>query len=298
MDEADAVLFGAVDTSGGRAIPVLRYLRFGMDNFANLRPAVSIDGVQAWIGKGKTNLVVVRELSEGMYPGREGQLAELRQRWPELRDRAGRALPDEGLFAVRVITEKASRRIARCAAMLAAHRKAAGIGTGKVTIVDKSNVLVQTDGLFRRCCEEEIAAIGGLQTECVYIDEAARRMVAVPERHDVVVTTNLFGDILSDVSSEVLGGMPMAPSAAIGGSTPYFEPCHGSAPDIAGTGRVNPVGTLLSAAMMLTYLHAPDPARRLARAVVDTIRGGHRTGDIGGDATCDAFTREVCRRLG
>ncbi len=297
IDGADATLFGAVDTSIGRAVPVLRHLRFGLDTFANLRPAVSLDGVPAITGKGKTNMVVVRELSEGMYPGREGDLSEMRRRWPELRDRAGREIPDGGKFAIRVITERASLRIARYAAQLAAHRKAAGFGPGKVTVVDKSNVLPQTDGLFRKCCDQIIAEVGGLTSEHVYIDEAARRMVAVPERHDVVVTTNLFGDILSDVSSEVLGGMPMAPSASIGDTNAYFEPCHGSAPDIAGTGKVNPVGTLLSVAMMLAYLREPEAGRTLAAVVLETIKSGCKTGDLGGDATCAVFTREVCQRL-
>jgi homoisocitrate dehydrogenase len=299
IDGADATIFGAADTSKGRAVPVLRYLRFGIDTYANLRPAASLEGVPAVTGKGKTSLVIVRELSEGMYPGREGELSELRRRWPELRDRAGRELPDTaGRFAIRVVTERASLRVARYAADLAAHRKAAGAGPGKVTVVDKSNVLRESDGLFRRCCDQVIAEVGGLESEHVYIDEAARRMVAVPERHDVVVTTNLFGDILSDVSSEVMGGMPMAPSASIGDEAAYFEPCHGSAPDIEGAGKVNPTGTLLSAAMMLAYLHEPEAARALAGAVVQTIQGGCRTVDLGGDATCASFSREVCLRLG
>lgn len=295
IDDADAVLFGAVDTSHGRALPVLSYLRFELDAYANIRPAVSIPGIRARTGQ-EADVVVVRELSEGLYPGREGDLAELKTRFPELRDWTGRSLPDDGIFAVRVVTERASRRVARYAARLAAHRKSLGLGIGKVTVVDKANVLRQSDGLFRRVCSEEIAA-AALSEDHVYIDEAARRMVACPEQFDVVVTTNLFGDVLSDVSSEICGGMPMAPSASVGDGSAHFEPCHGSAPDIAGRDVVNPCGTLFSVAMMLSYLHEAEAARRLVGAVIATLEDGTQTADLGGSTSTSTFTAEVCRRL-
>lgn len=295
---ADAVLFGAVDTERGLARPILTFLRWVRESFANLRPTARLPGVPALTGPRGSNLVIVRELTEGMYPGREGQLAALAAAYPAYRDRLGRALPPEGAFALRVITEQASRRIGAYAARLAAHRKALGISPGRVTVVTKQNVLPETDGLFRRACEEEIARVGGLEVDHLYVDEAARRMVAMLESFDVVVTTNLFGDVLSDVAAEGMGGLPLAPSAGIGRGWAYFESCHGSAPDLAGKGVANPAATILSAAMMLTYLGRNEAGRRLVSATVDAIAGGVRTRDLGGTAGTAAFTDAVCQRLG
>jgi isocitrate/isopropylmalate dehydrogenase len=298
VESADAVLFGAVDTGPeGHCRPILRHLRFGLDTHANLRPAVSLPGLPAITGQGRTNLVIVRELTEDMYPGCEGDLQELAARWPGLKDRVGRPLPTAGKFALRVITERASRRIGRYAARLAMRRRELGVSSGHVTIVGKGNVLRDTDGLFARACEAELSEHGGLTWDTLYVDEAARRLVANPFSFDVIVTSNLFGDILSDVASEVMGGMPAAPSASIGERVAYFEPCHGSAPDIAGRGIANPSGAILSAAMMLAYLGLSDAAERLTAATIDAIIGGCRTRDRGGTATSDEMTAAVCAQL-
>jgi isocitrate/isopropylmalate dehydrogenase len=294
---ADAVLFGAVDTERGHARPVLHFLRWVREAYANLRPTATLPGVPALTGRRGCNLVIVRELTEGMYPGREGDLAQLATGIPEYRDRMGRALPAEGAFALRVVTDQASRRIGAYAARLAAHRKSLRVSPGRVTIVTKQNVLPRTDGLFRSACEAEIAAVGGLEVDHLYVDEAARRMVAQPDSFDVVVTTNLFGDILSDVAAEAMGGLPLAPSAGIGDGWAYFESCHGSAPDLAGKGVANPAATILSAAMMLTYLGLVDAGHRLVSATIAAIASGVRTRDLGGSAGTAAFTAEVCRRL-
>jgi isocitrate/isopropylmalate dehydrogenase len=297
LDRADAILFGAVDTGPDGSADILRYIRFELDTYANLRPAVSLAEVPARTGDGVANLVIVRELTEGMYPGREGDLAALKAEAPAIEGIVGRALPDEGAFALRVISERASRRIARYAAELAARRKREGAGPGRVTVVTKENVLRRSDGLFKTICEQELAAHPELEVDHVYVDEAARRMVACPETFDVVVTTNLFGDILSDVASEVMGGMPMAPSAGIGRATAYFEACHGSAPDIAGQGVANPAATVLSAAMMLAYLDHPELANRLAAAVLAAIGSGVRTRDLGGEASTAEMTAAICRQI-
>ena len=291
---ADATLYGA---SGGVSNDILRFLRFHLDTFANVRPTLSLAGVPALTGRGRTNLVLVRELTEGMYPGREGKLEDLVPRWPEFRDRLGRALPAKGKFALRVTTEEATTRIARYAANLAAHRKLLGHGPGRVTIVTKSNVLPVTDGLFHEVCEREIKQVADLSCDHLYVDEAARRLVAKPESFDVIVTSNLFGDILSDVAAEAMGGMPMSPSAGIGDRIAYFEPVHGSAPDIAGTGKANPSGAILSAAMMLSYLGHPDHARRLMTAVTSTLARGCLTSDMGGEQTTASFTEAVLEAL-
>jgi 3-isopropylmalate dehydrogenase len=297
LGRADAILFGAVDTERGHARPILHYLRWERESYANLRPTATLPGVPALTGQRGCNLVIVRELTEGMYPGREGDLSLLASGIPTYRDRMGRALPGEGAFALRIVTERASRRVGAYAARLAAHRKSLGVSAGRVTVVTKQNVLPVTDGLFRSACEAEIAAIGGLEVDHLYVDEAARRMVAMPDSFDVVVTTNLFGDILSDVAAEAMGGLPLAPSAAVGDGWAYFESCHGSAPDLAGKGVANPAATILSAAMMLNYLGLPDAGHRLVSATIATIAAGVRTRDLGGAAGTSEFTTEVCRRL-
>ncbi|HET6611279.1 MAG TPA: isocitrate/isopropylmalate family dehydrogenase [Kofleriaceae bacterium] len=296
IDTADAVLFGACDTGpDGRAKPILHHLRFGRHAWANIRPACTLDAVPSKLGEG-INMVIVRELSEGAYPGREGELSTLTERLPELRDRVGRPLPRDGKFAVTVTTAEAARRVGRYAATLARHRADRGYSPGKVTVVDKGNVLVESSRLFREQCEAE-AHKAGVAVDHVYVDEAARRLVAVPQSFDVIVTTNLFGDILSDISAEAMGGMPMAPSAAVGDSAAYFEPCHGSGPDIAGRSLANPTAAILSAAMMLAYLGHATLGDRLAAATLDTVRGGERTADLGGSLTTEAFADRVAARL-
>lgn len=297
LDSADAILFGAVDTGPrGHCRPILRYIRFGLSTYANIRPAALLPALPSITGGAGANLVIVRELTEGAYPGCEAGLAELGQRWPELRDALGRPLPAEGRFSLTVVTEAATLRIARYAAALALHRQRLGVGRGHVTIVTKANVLRQSDGLFRDLCEQEISKVDGITCDHVYVDEAARRLVASPATFDVIVTTNLYGDILSDVAAEIMGGMPMAPSAGIGDGHAYFESCHGSAPDIAGQDIANPAATILSAAMLLSYLGFAAHARRLMQGLLGTIAAGCATADLGGDATTSGFAAEVCRR--
>lgn len=296
IDGSDAVLFGAIDTTIGNAKAALLYLRFDLAMYANLRPVTSVDCIPSIIGSGKTNLVIVRELTEGMYPGREGQLSDLTKKWPDYRDRRGQALPEDGAFALRVITPSAVERIVKFAIRLAKHRKAKGYSRGHISIVHKANVLQTTDGLFAEICRKHIEE-SGLSFDEIYVDEAARRLVAEPENYDVIVTSNLFGDVLSDVASEVMGGMPMVPSAAVGATGAYFEACHGSAPDIVGTGKANPAATILSGAMMLSYLGESEAAQRLIDATLGVIRNGTKTADLGGSATTDSFTDAIVARL-
>ncbi len=286
--EADAVLFGAAHAL---STPILRFLRWEMDTYANLRPVLTLPGVPHATGNGATNLVLVRELSEGPYVAGEHSLTELLDRWPGYRDGLGRTLPRDGYFSLSVTTERATTRIGRYAARLAAHRKRIGCSEGRVTIVTKSNVLPLSDGLFREICDRECHALGGLTVDHLYADEAARRLVVRPEGFDVIVTSNLFGDILSDVAVEAMGGLPLAPSAGIGDGHAYFEPVHGSAPDIAGRGIVNPTGAILSAAMLLQYLgHASE-----ARAVVRATHAALSEDGIGEDTA--ALSNAICARL-
>lgn len=291
---ADAVLFGACERV---SIPILHFLRFDLDCYANLRPARSIPQIGIGTEDKLVDLVIVRELSEGLYPGREGEVKELANRWPEFRDNLQRPLPDNGYFAIGIVTEAATRRIGRYAANLAARRKREGVSRGKVTVVTKANVMRTAEGAFRTWCEEEIAKVGGLEVDHLYVDEAARRAAACPETYDVVVSGNLFGDILSDVASEAMGGLPLAPSASIGSGHAYFEPVHGSAPDIVGKGVANPIAAMVSGAMMLGYLGHLDAAERLEDAITATLMSGCRTADMGGDATTAQVTDAVCEHL-
>ncbi len=241
---SDAVLFGATSSPmtkvEGYRSPIIQ-LRRHFDLFANLRPAVS-DGI---------DLLIVRENTEGLYSGRE-------------------RLEDGGATAIteRVITAKASERIVRVACQQALRRR------GRLTIVHKANVLKETCGLFRRVALDVAGEFPDLDVEELLVDTTAMRLVQDPARFDVIVTTNLFGDILSDLAAGLTGGLGIAPSANIGAERPaLFEPVHGSAPDIAGQGTADPRAAILSAALLLDdlgYAVEADAVRRAAYATAHT----------------------------
>jgi homoisocitrate dehydrogenase len=269
---ADATMFGATSSPStkvpGYSSPVLA-MRKQFDLYANLRPTVSLPGSPEGI-----DLLIVRENTEGMYSGRE-------------RREGDRAITE------RVISVWASERIARRAFEMARNR------TRKhVTIVHKANVLKETDGLFRECCLRIAADFPDVTYDELLIDACAMWLVKDPRRFDVIVTTNLFGDILSDEAAGLIGGLGVAPSANVGASkVAYFEPVHGSAPDIAGKGIANPVGAILSAAMLLDHVGCPDAAHRVESAVRRALGDGIRTPDLGGDATTERMTASIIERL-
>ncbi len=275
---ADAVLFGATSSPStvvaGYRSPILA-LRKEFDLYANLRPVFSLPGVFSRPG---IDLLIVRENTEGLYSGREHREGDT-------------------AIAERVITRSSSERIVRIAceqAMFRAERR----GTPpRLTIVHKANVLKLTDGLFRECALKVTAEFPAIQVSESLVDSAAMKLVKSPESLDVLVTTNLFGDILSDEASALVGGLGVAPSANIGHGTPVFEPVHGSAPDIAGKGLANPVGALLSSAMMLEHLGDPAAAARLRMAILTTLEHGLLTADLGGSSTTRQFTQAVIERL-
>lgn len=279
VQAAGVALFGATASPSteepGYQSPILA-LRRVFELYANLRPTFSLPGSYARAG---VDLLIVRENTEGLYSGRERREGDT-------------------AIAERVITVRGSARIARMAFMQAqARQRPPGMGGPCVTIVHKANVLKVTDGLFRETCLQVAAEFPDVAVNEVLVDTMALRLMRDPQAFDVIVTTNLFGDILSDEASGLMGGLGVAPSANVGGQVAVFEPVHGSAPDIAGHGRANPVGALLSAAMLLAHLGHPAAAARVRHAVMDTLRAGILTPDLGGTATTQAVTRSVISGL-
>ena len=296
--EADGVLFGAA--GGGASSAVVTWLRWQRGAFAGVRPIKYYSGASSPLAHPEgIDLVILRENSEGMYPGREGELADLTRALPDLADRTGKRVADfgDGRFAVKVVTRPGVERVARFACALADRRKGRG-GKGKVTCITKSNVLPKSDGFFQQVAEEIVRAHGGLTFEHFHVDDGARRIVRFPQSMDVVLCMNLYGDILSDLAAEVAGGLGMAPSGCFGEGWAYFESVHGSAPDIAGRGIANPTATLLSASMMLDHAGLPDEAARLERAVARVYRDGKAlTPDQGGNGTTKGFASAVLAAL-
>ena len=265
-------LFGAV-SSPARKVPGYRSpivaLRRELDLYANLRPACSVpvSGVRPGV-----DLLLVRENTEGLYAGRERREGAV-------------------AFAERVISLKASQRIGRLACRLAARRR------GRLTIVHKANILPETCGLFRDAVREVARESPGLEVDECLVDTMALRLVQSPEVFDVIVTTNLFGDILSDEAAALVGGLGLAPSGNIGDGAAVFEPVHGSAPDIAGRGIANPVAAILAAAMLLEHLGEESAAARVRRAVYRVLEGGPRTPDLSGSATTEEVTDAIVASL-
>jgi homoisocitrate dehydrogenase len=266
--------------------PILT-LRKHFDLYANLRPTWTM-----LPGQPPVDLLLVRENTEGLYAGRERREGDT-------------------AIAERVITRRASERIARVAceqARRATNRKLPGKPTSNsthhpsnlpiyqssVTLVHKANVLKLTDGLFREACLDVAQEYPDVTVNELLVDAAAMWLVKDPARFDVIVTTNLFGDILSDLAAGLMGGLGVAPSANVGaGRVAVFEPVHGSAPDIAGKGIANPVGAILSAAMLLDHIDRPEAAQRVRQAVAMTMAAGILTPDLGGTATTEQATNAI-----
>jgi isocitrate/isopropylmalate dehydrogenase len=296
-DTCDTVLFGA--TSG--KTPGVGYFRAGKGTYANVRPVRWRPGFNSPLKQPEgIDYVIVRENIEDLYLGIEGQLTELLASNLDATPRGGLGSPitsRDGRYAVKVLTRENTERAARFACELALRRKEDG-HPGKVTVSCKYNVLRHSDGFFREVAEAVVHEYPGLTYEQFIIDDFARRLVASPHSLDVVLLPNLYGDILSDEGAGTIGGLGLAPSGCYGDSWAYFESVHGSAPDIAGTGRINPTATMLAAAMMLDYLGFPVAAGRLERAIEETYAADSRlTPDQGGKASADQFAAAVRSRL-
>jgi 3-isopropylmalate dehydrogenase len=271
--QSDAVMLGAVggpkwdDLPGAlRPEAALLGLRKGLGLYANLRPAMLFDALKEAcplkaeiVGDG-LDICVVRELTGGIYFGERGT------KETEL----GLAAYD-----VEIYSEMEVDRIARVAFDMAMKRGK------KVMSVDKANIL-ESSRLWRRVVEKVAKEYPEVSLDHMYVDNAAMQLVRNPRQFDVIVTTNMFGDILSDEASMITGSIGMLPSASLGeGNKGMYEPVHGSAPDIAGTGKANPLATILSVAMMLKYSFGlMEEADNIEKAVIKALNEGHRTGDI------------------
>ncbi|WP_024889832.1 isocitrate dehydrogenase [Luteimonas huabeiensis] len=251
-------------------------LRRHFDLYANVRPAKSFPNTRSRFASG-VDLITVRENTEGAYIG-EGQ-----------------TLSEDGETATLIqrVTRKGSERIVRYAFDLARRT-----GRKKVTVVHKANILKTTSGLFLKVAREVAAQYPEIECAEMIVDNTCMQLVMRPEQFDVIVTTNLFGDIISDLCAGLVGGLGLAPGANIGAEAAIFEAVHGTAPDIAGQGKANPCALLLGAAQMLDHLARPEDAARLREAVVATLEAKDAlTPDLGGSGTTTTFARAIASRL-
>jgi isocitrate dehydrogenase (NAD+) len=250
-------------------------LRKQFDLYANVRPAISFPGTKARYEN--IDIITVRENTEGAYIG-EGQSV---------------SADGETALLTQKITRKGSERIVRYAFDLARR-----VGRKKVTVVHKANILKSTSGLFLKVAREVAQQYPDIQCNEMIVDNTCMQLVMRPEQFDVIVTTNLFGDIVSDLCAGLVGGLGLAPGANIGEHAAIFEAVHGSAPDIAGKNIANPCALLLAAGQMLDHLGHVDHANRLRQAIRDTLTAKDGvTPDVGGTGTTQSFAKAVAARV-
>ena len=276
IKNSDVCLKAPVGESAADVIVVLRRM---LDLYANIRPSKSYPHMPAL--RDDIDMVIVRENTEDLYTGKEFSLGD-------------------SAVALRIISESASKRIAKHAFETARQRNS----MKKVTCVHKSNVMRVTDGLFAKACTDVSKDYPDIKFEEMYVDACAMNLIRQPEKFDVVVTTNLFGDILSDESSQVVGGLGMAPAANLGDDFALFEPVHGAAFDIAGQNIANPSSFLLSIKMMFDWLGTKhndqkcfEMATKLESTIFNLVKSGIKTKDIGGDVTTTEFTKQITDNL-
>lgn len=277
IKKSQACLKGPVGESAADVIIVLRRM---FDLYANVRPAKSYPNISSL--SPNVDLVTVRENTEDVYLGWEFNADE------------------NTVVALRITSEKASRRIAEYSFKTATLRN----GKRRVVAVHKANVMRKGDGLFAATCRDVAKKYSKIQYSELYVDAASMNLIRNPEEFDVIVTTNLFGDILSDEAAQIVGGLGMGPSANIGEHFALFEPVHGAAFDIAGKNAANPSSILLSTKMMLEWLadsHSDKNAmlegRRIEDAIVSLLRQDKKTKDIGGMLTTTEFTELAAKAM-
>ena len=251
-------------------------LRRHFDLYANVRPAHSFPNTKSRYSSG-VDLITVRENTEGAYIGEGQTLSE----------------DGETAMLMQKITRKGSERIVRYAFELARRT-----GRKKVTVVHKANILKTTSGLFLNVAREVAAQYPDIECNDMIVDNTCMQLVMRPEQFDIIVTTNLFGDIISDLCAGLVGGLGLAPGANIGTEAAIFEAVHGSAPDIAGKGIANPCALLLGAGQMLDHLGQPQNAERLRKAIVATLEAKDSlTPDLGGEGSTLSFAKAIASRV-
>jgi 3-isopropylmalate dehydrogenase len=285
LDEKhDAILLGALGDprvpDNEHAKDILLGMRFRLDLYVNFRPCVLLSPEWSPLRDAPPiRLEIFRENTEGAYTGMGGSFKT--------------GTPDEVALEENIATRKGAERIIRAAFGYARRR-----GRGHVTLVDKSNAMRHVGGLWRRT----YAAVGSeypeVQQDAMYVDAMAMDLVRRPDRYEVIVAPNLFGDIISDLAAEITGGLGLAPSANVHpGRNGLFEPVHGSAPDIAGTGRANPLGAIRSVGLMLDHLGHPDMAERIEEVALASITQGYSTPDLGGSRSTEEVGTWIVEHL-
>lgn len=258
--------------SGFRSVNVELRKRFKL--YSNIRPAKSLPHIESRFEN--IDLVMFRENTEGLYIGKE--------KWID---------KDKHAESIAVVTRDASERVIRAAFEYAREK-----GRKKITLVHKANILKYTSGLFMEVGAEVAENYPEIEYEDLIVDNMAMQMVMYPHKYDLIVTTNLFGDILSDLASGLVGGLGLTGAANIGNDAAIFEAVHGSAPDIAGQNKANPIAFLLSSLMLLDYLKEQKTAEKIRQAIYKTLADKNVcTPDIGGSGTTTSFSEAVCKNL-
>jgi isocitrate dehydrogenase (NAD+) len=246
-------------------------LRKRLDLYVNFRPVKMLRGLKTRFEGVPIDLVIFRENTEDLYSGLEHEVVT------------------DVVESLKVITKTASMRIAR-----ATFEYARRESRNKVTAVHKANIMKMSDGLFLRCCRETAAEFPEVHYEELIVDNACMQLVMRPERFDLLVLPNLYGDIVSDLAAGLVGGLGIVPGANLGERHAIFEAVHGTAPDIAGKGRANPTALMQSAALMLAHIGEREACRKLSHAVeLVYTEGKHLTSDVGGTASTSEFTDAI-----
>ncbi|WP_353092610.1 isocitrate/isopropylmalate dehydrogenase family protein [Tissierella praeacuta] len=274
IENNKVALKGPVTTPVGKGFRSINVgLRQGLNLFANIRPIKSYEGVDS-LHK-DVDFIIVRENTEDLYAGIEHRIGE------------------DAAESIKIITRKASERICRYAFELAKKE-----GRKKVTLAHKANIMKLSDGLFLECGRKISEEYKDIEFEDIIIDAMCMKLVQFPQDYDIIVAPNLYGDILSDLSAGLIGGLGLAPGANIGEEIAVFEPVHGSAPDIAGKNIANPTSAILSGIMMIKHIGELETANKIEKALIDTLKDENcRTIDLGGSLGTKEFTEEIINRM-
>ncbi|KEI85913.1 isocitrate/isopropylmalate dehydrogenase family protein [Clostridium botulinum] len=274
IKETKVALKGPVTTPVGKGFRSVNVtLRKSLNLYANIRPVKSYKGIKSRYEN--VDLIIVRENTEDLYAGIEHMIG------------------DDIAESIKVITKKASNRIVDYAFDMARKEN-----RNKVTAVHKANIMKLSDGLFLNCAKEVASKNKDIDFEDVIVDAMAMKLVLNPEKYDVLVMPNLYGDILSDMAAGLVGGLGLLPGANIGYEGAVFEAAHGAAPDIAGKNKANPTACILSGAMMLNYIGENEKAKKIENAIEKVfVEGKYLTEDLGGSSTTEEFTKAIIENL-